>query len=133
MIHITDGWLWFCIAFAILLCISLVMAIQSRQFYTQDVVAKKFSIMDLELPASPNEVAILIKGIYRLPEDQSGKTLRALRGQLYLDFLFMPAAYGSIFIACMMISWKMTHFGHWIFTGLAWAQIIPWILDIIEN
>ncbi len=132
-IHITEGWLLFCIAFAVLLVISLIMAVQTTNFYTQDVVIRKFNIMDLELPASPNEVVNLIKGIYRLPGEQSKKTLRVLRANLYLDFLFMPAAYGSIFIACMMISWKMTSFGHWLFAALAWAQIISWVLDIIEN
>lgn len=132
-LYIADAWLFFCIAFGMMLLTSFIMSIQSVNFYTYDVVRRKFSIIDLELPASPVEVVNLIKGVYKLPVQESQKTLKALRAQLYTDFLFMPAAYISIFLLCMQVSLKMVSFGHSFFAMLAWLQIIPWICDIIEN
>lgn len=133
-VHITDGWIYFCFAFAVMLLTSLIMERQSRSFYTRDVVLRKFSIMDLQLPASAKELADLINGIYRLPEEMKVKSVKSLKGQLIIDFLFMPAAYGAIFLLCMKISWKMTgNVGEQIFAALAWAQIFAFLFDIIEN
>ena len=95
---INYGWIWFCIAFSVMLTTVFIMNLQSRKFYTQDIVLRKFSIIDLEFPASAQELVNIIKGIYALPGGQSQRTLRSLRGQLYVDFLFMPAAYIGIFI-----------------------------------
>jgi hypothetical protein len=130
---ITHGWIWFCITFSVMLTTVFIMNLQSRKFYTQDVILRKFSIIDLEFPASAQELVNIIKGIYALPGGQSQRTLRSLRGQLYVDFLFMPAAYIGIFILCMQVSSKMSHFGHYVFAVLGWLQAIPWICDIIEN
>jgi hypothetical protein len=33
----------------------------------------------------------------------------------------------------MIVSTKMSHMGHKFFLGLAWAQLIAWLCDIIEN
>ena len=132
-VYIDIDWIYFCIFFGAMLLISFIMSLQSTNFYTVDVVVRKFSILDLEFPASALEIVIFIKGIFKLPADLAKKTLNALRGQLYLDFLFMPAAYGSIFILCMKVSMKMTSFGHGVFAILAWLQCIAWLCDIIEN
>ncbi len=125
--------MWLCIAFGLLLVTIFIMHLQSRQFFTLDVVLRKFSIMELEFPASAHELVDVIKGIYALPDFQLQKTIRALKGQLIIDFFFMPAAYASIFLICMQVSSKMSSIGHWIFAVLAWLQIIPWICDIVEN
>jgi hypothetical protein len=45
----------------------------------------------------------------------------------------MPGAYGSIFILCMNLSWKMPASGAYFFSILAWLQGIAWLCDIIEN
>ncbi len=129
------SWAFFCVTFGLMLFFSFIMGIQNRNFYTKDGVEKKFSIMELELPASPKELVNLIRGLYRLPERrESIKAISALRRQLYIDFLFMPCAYGSIFLLCMLVSAKMqSSVGINIFSILAWAQIIPWLCDIIEN
>jgi hypothetical protein len=133
-VHIVDGWIYFCIALAIMMLTSIIMERQSRSFYTRDGALRKFSIMDLQLPASAQELANLIKGIYLLPQEMKEKSLRTLKGQLIIDFLFMPATYGAIFLLCMKVSWKMTgNIGQQIFAILAWAQIIAFIFDIIEN
>ena len=126
-------WMHFCIALGAVLVLSYIMSLQSRNFYTDHIVVRKFSILDLEFPASPRELINYIKGIFLLPAELSAKTLRNLRGQLYVDFLFMVAAYGSVFILCMKVAGKMTDFGFWIFMALAWLQIIPLICDVIEN
>ncbi len=128
------SWAMFCMAFGLMLLLTFIMSLQSLHFYTKDVVVKKFSIMDLEMPATSTELVNLIKGLYKLPEQKSKKAISALKGQLYIDFLFMPCAYGAIFLLCMLVSAKMQlSFGINIFMILAWLQLIPWLCDIIEN
>ncbi len=128
------SWTLFCIAFGLMLLLTLIMGTQSLQFYTKEVVVKRFSIMELKLPATPKELVNLIKGLYGLPEPQSKKTVKALRTHLYLDFLFMPCAYGAIFLLCMLVSAKMQlSFGTNIFKIFAWLQVVPWLCDITVN
>lgn len=130
---IENGWLLICFTTGLFLLIGFVMRVQGSRFCTLDVVVRKFSIMDLEFPSSPREITNIINGIYGLPEEKGTKTLRFLRAQLYTDFLFMPAAYGSIFIACIKVAEKMSSVGHGLFLVLAWLQVIAWALDVIEN
>ena len=132
-VHISNGWLVFCITFGVMLFTTFIIGRLSRYFYTEDVVLRRFSIMDLQWPGSALELQNLIHGIYRLPAKRSTTVISALKKHLYADFLFMPAAYGSIFLLCMKISWKMDYFGPEIFAFLAWLQIIPFMLDIYEN
>jgi hypothetical protein len=132
-ILIPNGWILFCVAFGVLLITSFIMSRLSRHFYTYDVLERKFSIMDLQWPSSPIELVNLVKGIYKLPLPKQQRTLSALKKHLYVDFIFMPAAYGSIFLLCMNISWKMTLAGPYLFAGLAWLQIVALVLDVIEN
>jgi hypothetical protein len=132
-LFIPHAWTWFCLLLAVVLLTSFVMATLGRRFFTLDVVLRSFSILDLEWPASPLEIVNLIKGIYLLPAPDSRKVIKALRAQLYIDYLFMPAAYGSIFILCMQVSWKMPPAGAAFFSVLAFLQVIPWLCDIIEN
>jgi hypothetical protein len=132
-VYINIDWIYFCIVFGAMLLISFIMSLQSANFYTMHMVIRKFSIIDLEFPASALELVTYIEGIFLLPLELSKKTLRALRGQLYLDFLFMPVVYGSIFLLCMKVSLKMASFGHQLFAILAWLQCIAWLCDIIEN
>ena len=94
-IHFVSSWPLFCVAFGGMLFLTLIMKWQSTRFYTQDVVLRKFSIMELEMPATQMELVNLIKGLYKLPPATSAATVKALKGQLYTDFLFMPFAYGG--------------------------------------
>jgi hypothetical protein len=113
---------------------SLIMTIQGSRFYTNDGTKRKFSILDLEFASKGQEIVNLIKGIYALPPNESKKVVSALRGQLFVDFLFMAGAYGSVYLLCMETSFKFTTpAGKSIFEALAWAQAIPWICDILEN
>ena len=130
---IETSWPLLCIVFGAMLILTLIMGMLSRYFYTHDVVEKKFSIMDLEIPATPLEMVNLIKGLYKLEPEKSRSAIRSLRAHLLLDFIFMPCAYGSIFILCMLVAAKMKSFGVDIFIVLAWLQIVPFVCDIIEN
>ncbi|MEO8860095.1 MAG: hypothetical protein ABI358_01625 [Ginsengibacter sp.] len=131
--YVDISWIYFCVVFGIALICSLIMSLLSTNFYTMHVVIRKFSMLDLEFPASPQELATFIKGIFKLPVEISKKSLWALKTQLYFHFLFIPFAYGSIFIACMKVSFKMTYFGHGLFAMLAWIQIIPLLCDVVES
>jgi len=132
-ILILNGWELFCIAFAIVLLTSFVMGLLAKNFYTFKNTRHKFSIMELQFPASNTEIATLINGIYLLPQNEADKAVRALKAQLWVDFLFMPAAYGAIFLLCMQFSWKMPTYGTNFFCVVAWLQVIPWCCDITEN
>lgn len=123
----------FCIVFGVMAFTGFLMHLQSKSFYTLHVFVRKFSILDLEFPVSALELTTYIKGIFLLPKELSSKSLRALRGRLYLHFLFIPLAYVTIFLLCMLIANKMSSWGYYIFTLLAWIQVIPLICDLIEN
>lgn len=131
--YIDLSWMYFSIFFGVMLLVALYMNYQSRYYYTLHVFVRKFSLVDLQSPASPLELATYIKGIYLLPPELSKKSLQALKSNLLIEFLFMPLAFGTIFLFCMQISMKLTSVGHWLFAILAWSQIIAWILGMIEN
>jgi hypothetical protein len=131
--YLNFGWMSFCIVFGVMLLLNYFMSFQSKNFYNEQVVIRKFSMLDLEFPASSTELVIYIKGIFKLPGDLPKKTLNALKGQLYFDFIFMLALYGSIFILCMKVSMKLTFFGHGLFAFFAWLLFIPLLCNIVEN
>jgi hypothetical protein len=131
--YIDVSWVYFCISFGAMLLVALYMNYQSRFYYTLHVFVRKFTLVDLQSPASPLELATYIKGIYLLPRELSKKSLRALKNNLRIEFLFMPLAFGTVFLFCMQISMKLTSVGHWLFAILAWSQVVAWILGMIEN
>ncbi len=132
-IEIPNTWMWFCICFGAAMFTSMLMSMHAEKFMTRDGSTRKFSIMNLEFPSSPLDIVNTIRGIYKLPEPASGKSLKALKNNLYIDFLFMPAIYGSIFLLCMHVSSKTTWLGHPAFALFAWLQIVCWLFDVIEN
>jgi len=110
------------------------MIVLGSEFYTKDVVIRKFSIFDIELAANPLELANIIKGVYMLPPSQSGKTLKAIRGQLFFDFLAMPCAYGSVYLLCKKVAERMdSPLAQQAFMILASLQLVSWLFDIVEN
>jgi len=129
-----NNWQLFTISFGLMLLVSFIMLRQSRNFYTFYVTERKFSIMELEIPATYAGLIRIIKGLSMLPEPEKKKSTGSLKGQLWLDFLFMPLAYGSIFLLCWRVSAKFqSPFGQNVFFAFAVLQIIPWVCDIIEN
>ena len=127
------GWC-FIAALAVVFLSSWLMGRQSRFLFTKDPIRRPFSLFEMQFPAKSYDLENLINGIYQLPAD-AAKTVRALKVQLLLDyFLFIPAVYGGIFILSMHLAAGMqTSVGRCWFMGLAWAQVIPFILDYIEN
>lgn len=131
---IADGWTWFCIAFSVVLFTSYLMNLQQQHFYTMDVVERKFTIMDLQFAANAKELAIIIKGIDGLQGKRKEKAVTALKAQLYIDFLFMAAAYSALFILCLKVSGKLSlNAGKMVFVVFAWCQLIAWMCDFAEN
>lgn len=124
---------YFCIIFGLMLLLGAFAKLLSKNFYTLHVFVRKFSILDLEFPDSSLELTTYIKGIFLLPKELSGRSLRSLKTYLYLDFLFIPFVYGSLFLLCLLISNKFTFLGHYIFLILAWLQLIPLICDASKN
>lgn len=134
-VNITNTWLLFCITFGVMQLAAAVMGQLSKRFYTNDGTVRSFSVLDLEFAASATEIISLIKGIYLLPDAAKSKaTIKALKWQLYVDFIFMPAAYGSVFLACNKVSTMLaTPWGQHVFAVLAWLQLLPWLCDVLEN
>lgn len=124
---------YFCVIFGWMLLLGAFSKLLSKNFYTLHVFVRKFSILDLEFPDSSLELTTYIRGIFLLPKELSQKSLRSLKSYLYLDFIFIPLAYGSLFLLCLLISNKFTAWGHYIFLILAWLQIIPLICDATKN
>lgn len=90
-----NSWMCFVILVGIALFAFIAMSILARKFRTHYGVTRKFSIMDLEFPSSKRDYQKIINGIYRLPD--SVKILSALRGNLLVDFLFMPFTVSYLF------------------------------------
>jgi hypothetical protein len=118
-----NWWKLFIACFGVLTITSLCMNVVARNFF---IGVRPFSIFDLELPVSE-------RALYSLLSQIPKKARAALRTHLWIDFLFMPAAYLGITLLCYKTSMKMEHAGKWIFTGLAIMQLIPWLFDILEN
>ncbi len=124
---------YFCVIFGLMLLLGAFAKLLSKNFYTLHVFVRKFSILDLEFPDSSLELTTYIRGIFLLPKELSRRSLRCLKIYLYLDFLFIPLVYGSLFLLCLLISAKFTFLGHYIFLILAWLQLIPLICDATKN
>ncbi len=133
MVIFISGWTLYCIAVAILLITALPIQYYGAFFTTRDVLVRDFNILDLQLASTEMEIDNTLKGITQLPPAASAKVIRALKNQLYIDFLLMPAVYGTIFISCMKVAWKMPEPGMIFFSLLGWLQIVAWICDIMEN
>ena len=131
--YLDVSWSWICITFGATILIGFIMHLLSKNFYTLYVFVRKFSILDLEFPVSALELTTYIKGIFLLPKELSEKSLHALKNRLYINFLFIPLKYATIFLLCIKLSQKMSFLGNYVFILLAWLQIIPVLCDLVEN
>ena len=86
-----------------------------------------FSIMDLELPKSDTALLSSINDLHK------NNAVKEIQLNLRVDYIFMPAIY--LLIACwlLMIKKNTNKKINIILTILAFAQLLPWIFDIIEN
>ena len=85
--YLDVSWEYFCITFGAMLLIYFIMSLLSKNFYTLHVYVRKFSMIDLESPASSLELATFLKGIFKLPVDLAQNSLRSLKGHLFLNFI----------------------------------------------
>lgn len=117
-----------------MLLVTFFMMQQAKKFVTIDPIRRSFSIMELEIPATGQELVNIIEGIFKLPGADRRITLNAVKGQLWLDFLFMPLAYGNIAILCCRVAHKAQHeWLKYVFVFLAFLQLVAWLCDITEN
>jgi len=128
-------WYWFIACFAWTIATTVVMVRQATHFYCFDSIqhTRKFSIFELMLPANRSSMGILIRQINQLPQADCAESLHALKGQLTVDFFYMPAVYGCVFLLLIAASirscgWLSTFLKIW-----AWLQIVAWLSDITEN
>ncbi|MCZ4222570.1 hypothetical protein [Pedobacter rhodius] len=128
----TLNWIYFIGYFNLMLICSFFMSRCARYFYTYNKTIRKFSILDLQFPATPQSLKNLIEGIGLL-EGVSKKVFNALRLQLIIDFFFMPGAYLSILFLCLKTASKSGPVGEVFFLVLAYAQLIAWFCDFVEN
>lgn len=133
LFYINVSWGCICLTFGAAILIGFFMYLLSKNFYTLHVFVRKFSMLDLEFPVSALELTTYIKGIFLLPKELSQKSLHSLKRRLYLNFLFIPLKYLTVFLLCIRLSQKMSYLGDYIFIILAWIQIIPTVCDLIEN
>lgn len=111
-----------------------IMRAKSKHFkFQRGVAITSFSIMDLEFPGCENSIAGIVTGIRELPEPLGSASLRALKGNLNADFLFMAAVYPFIALLCYHTAESMGFFGGLLFLVLAILQLIAWLFDVLEN
>ncbi len=132
-IIVPGGWLIFCIAASIVMLCSLIMFYLQNFFVTEDPDLRDFTILDLEWASNEKEINNTLRGLMLLPPEIGSKVRRALLTHLYIDFLFMPAAYGAMFIACMQLCLRMPVFGLFFFAILGWSLAIAWVSHIFAN
>jgi hypothetical protein len=135
-IPIDQGPLWFCLALGAALLLSLLLEqIETRFVKNKARKEQPFTMLDLEFPADRQDLERVLWDIARLGEARALRVRRAIRTHLFLDYLFMPFAYGAIFFLSMLVAGKFPagSAGQTGFALLAWAQLIAWACDIAEN
>jgi hypothetical protein len=129
-IHINVNlWLLFLPFLAIFIITSAWMKKIAKNFYTDVIVTRPFSIFSLEFPGSDNKLSSLILKM-------NADVKRSVRKHLLVDFVFMLGTYPGIAILCFIAARAVhsdSELGSNILQGWAFAQIIPWLCDITEN
>ena len=120
-------------AFSLMLMTAAIMKVLEQKFMTHHVTDRSFDILDLQFPVNAEEMRMIINGIFRLSPATSSQSVRAVKGQLFVDFIFMPAAYGSIFILCWVAASCLPPGWESFFKSIGLVQALAWICDISEN
>jgi hypothetical protein len=127
-------WILLLSCFVLFVVMLKIMGAQSKHFkFQRGVAVTSFSIMDMEFPGNEASISNIITGIPKLPEPLGSESIKALKGNLYSDFLFMAAVYPFIALLCYHTAELMQHFGRWVFLILAILQIVAWVFDLLEN
>jgi hypothetical protein len=121
-------WLLFVPFFAIFIITSMWMKKIAKNFYTNEP-ERPFSIFSLEFPGSDEKLSSLILKM-------NADVKQSVRRHLLVDYLFMFGTYPGIAILCCIAANAVhpdSELGSNILQGWAFAQIIPWLCDGIEN
>lgn len=135
-IPIDQGPLWFCLALGATLLLSLLLEqIETRFVKNKARKEQPFTMLDLEFPADNEDIARVRWDIAQLDQARALQVHRAIRTHLILDYLFMAAAFGSVFLLCMQVAGKFPagSVGQTGFALLAWAQLAALGCDMAEN
>lgn len=123
----------FCIAFGLMLFATYLLGRLGKEFFTNDVVIRPFSMLDVEFAATPKELYNTMHGMYLLPPTKMKKAVSSFSKSLWVDtLLYIPFTYSSIFLMCFIISERVLYGGKF-FLILGILQIVPLVLDLIEN
>lgn len=129
MMYYIPGNLWFYFLPCLLLFIitTVWMANIAKKFFIDLPVQRPFSIFNVEFPGSDASLTDLVNRM-------SHEVKMQLKKHLNVDFIFMLAVYPGVAILCFKAAHSIdTNTGSIILEAMGWAQIIPWICDIIEN
>jgi hypothetical protein len=120
-------------AYILMLVTAAIISALGRRFMTHRYTDRAFDIIDLEFPVNAKEMQTVINGIYRLSPEKSESSSRALKTQLLIDFLFMPAAYGTVFLMCWVAAHYVPAWWSAFFQAIAWVQLLALLCDVCEN
>lgn len=127
--------LWICFYLCLAVCVitSVIMVFQGRRFYYYDGKVKKFSMLNLEFAPDRCYLYFVFRQIAALPSAQALDVRRAVKAQLYTDFIFMPGTYLGVALLCVAVARRYQGAVHDLFTVLIWLEFLSWLMDIIEN
>lgn len=115
----------FCLLISVILV--TIVWMQALIIQIQERGIPDFGIMQLELPKDEAALNSLIVELH----DTSSVSL--MQTNLFVDFAFMPAVYGCVAFWLWLLRKRVDVRLKPILLIMSLMQIIPWILDIIEN
>ncbi|TDH25242.1 hypothetical protein EXU57_14150 [Segetibacter sp. 3557_3] len=134
MEYLVYNWYFFNFVFGVFQVLGFIMIGQSRRFYTKELVVRKFSIMELKLPATPASLYNVIAGLFQLDARQRRISIEAVRRQLFTDFLFMPLTYAIVFMLCWRVADKISlEPARQFYTFLGLLQPLCLLVDMSAN
>jgi hypothetical protein len=126
-------WIYFGLCLADVLVTQRIMAGQGKHFFYFEGGRKPFTMLNLEFPKDLAYFYTVLSGIDKLEPADAAIVKRNVRAQLWVDFIFMPGTYTGVFLVCMAAAEKSGGVVNQVFAGLAWFQVVCWLLDITEN
>ncbi|HEY3405013.1 MAG TPA: hypothetical protein VGK59_16605 [Ohtaekwangia sp.] len=116
------------IAFIITASVTLISAILmgsiAENFYFSD--GHHFSILDIEMADSKDDLALMFSAM-------NSDVLESVRLHLHVDYVFMVGCYPFVALVCFAQARYSSGLWKKVFTALAYAQVLPFAFDIIEN
>ncbi len=127
-------WYIFLLSLGLTLILAVIMQNLTKMFITVDPIVHPFTLLELEIPSTGQELVNIIRGIFLLPDGERKNTLRAVKTYLIIDFIFMLIVYFTIATLCLKISSKAEFaWTKYLFVTLAILQIPAWLANIFSN